>query len=399
MGLPDFKALKERVGIDDVAYSLGYQINRQAGVGRFIEMVLPDGKGGHTDSIVIREPHDKANQFYFRHSSPGKGDVIAFIKENINRFNETGRNDWEIVGKVLMKLANGPVPEINDESFLGRVNYPGRQEFNPERWETQPMSEHIGNAMSFLTPRGFNRLTVEKFAPHFVRIRDTESENFKDFNIGFPYRVPGNDEVVGYEIHGFGQYKAKATGTNSTTAAWIVSLASSDNPRAVRNVYFAESAYDIMAFYQLNRWKLDNERSVFVSIGGTFSDQQVKAVMNHYANARAVDCFDNDMAGQVYGIRMAGLLDNKSLRVVRTDEGIHVSVEGKDFLLPPDKATLSELNKHVKLSGRVFQWKPPRMFKDWNDVIMRRPWKQLETTNKFRRDEALEQRRNNGRKM
>lgn len=43
MGLPDFKALKERVGIDDVAYYLGYQVNRQAGVGRFIEMVLPDG--------------------------------------------------------------------------------------------------------------------------------------------------------------------------------------------------------------------------------------------------------------------------------------------------------------------------------------------------------------------
>ena len=33
-----------------------------------------------------------------------------------------------------------------------------------------------------------------------------------------------------------------------TTAAWIVSLASNDNPRAERNVYFAESAYDIMAF-------------------------------------------------------------------------------------------------------------------------------------------------------
>ena len=399
MGLPDFKALKERVGIDDVAYYLGYQVNRQAGVGRFIEMVLPDGNGGHSDSIVIREPHDKANQFYFRHKGFGKGDVIAFIQENINRFNETGRNQWEIVGKVLMRLANEPMPEINGDSYLGRVSYPGRQSFEPERWETQPMSDHVRNALQFMAPRGFNLFTAETFAPYIVRIRDTQSESYKEFNIGFPYRVPGNDEVVGYEIRGFGQYKSKATGTNSTTAAWIVDLSSFENPRAVRNVYFAESAYDIMAFYQINHKKLDKERSVFVSIGGTFSDQQIKAVMNHYTKARAVDCFDNDMAGQVYGIRMAALLENKSLHVVRTDEGIHLSVEGKDILLPPGKATLSELGKHVKLSGRVSQWKPPREFKDWNDVIMRRPWEQLETTNKFQRDEALEQRRNKGRKM
>lgn len=398
MGLPDFKTLKERVGIDDVAFYLGYQVNRRAGVGRFIEMVLPDGKGGHTDSIVIRDPYDKSNQYYFRHTGMGKGDVIAFILENINRFHETGKNQWEIVGKVLSKLANEPVPEISDGAYLGRIGYPGRQAFEPERWETQPMSEHILNAMSFMTPRGFSKRTVETFAPYLVRIRDTKSEKFKEFNIGFPYSVPGNDEVVGYEIRGFGQYKSKATGTNSTTAAWIVDLASNENPRAVRKVYFAESAYDIMAFYQVNRMKLDTERSVFVSIGGSFSDQQIKAVMNHYAKARAVDCFDNDMAGQVYGIRMAGLLDNKSLHIVRTYEGIHLSVEGRDILLPTEKATLTELSKHVRFSGRVSQWKPPRVFKDWNDVIMRKPYIQQETTNKFRRDEALEQRRNKGRK-
>ena len=66
MAQPDFKTLKERVGIDDAAYDLGYRVNRQAGVGRFIEMVLPDGSGGHTDSIVISNPKDKAAQYYFR---------------------------------------------------------------------------------------------------------------------------------------------------------------------------------------------------------------------------------------------------------------------------------------------------------------------------------------------
>ena len=85
--------------------------------------------------------------------------------------------------------------------------------------------------------------------------------------------------------------------------------------------------------------------------------------------------------------------------LVRTDEGIHISVGDKDFLLLPEKTTLTELAKHVRLSGRVSQWKPPKEFKDWNDVIMRKPFRQVETTNKFRRDEALEQRRNKGKKL
>ena len=38
----DFKALKAKVGIDDIAYSLGYQVDRKAGMGRYVEFVLPD---------------------------------------------------------------------------------------------------------------------------------------------------------------------------------------------------------------------------------------------------------------------------------------------------------------------------------------------------------------------
>ena len=392
MGLPDFKALKERVGIDDVAYSLGYRINRAAGVGRYVEMVQPDGNGGHTDSIVIRNPHDKAAQYYFRHSRMGGGDVLAFITEKINLFHESGRNKWEIAGKVLRRLANEPVSDMDDSSYLGRFS--GRQCFVPERWETQPMTEHLANGMSYLSPRGLSLDTLKAFAPHIVRVRDRQSEKFKDFNIGFPYREPGSDPVVGYEIRGYAKYKIKAAGTNSSTAAWIVDLSENKNPYAIRNVFFGESAYDIMAFFQANKSRIDTETSVFVSIGGSFSDRQVKGIMNFYPNAKAVDCFDNDLAGQVYGIRMAGLLDNKNLHLVKTNSSVRLSADGKDILLPPGKENLTELSRHVRFSGRVRQWKPPSAFKDWNDVVMNKPWKQQVAVSKFQRDENLERRRN-----
>ena len=60
----DFKTLKDKVGIDDVAYSLGYRVNRKAGVGKYLEMVLLDDRRLHVDTIVIRHPKD--NQFHHR---------------------------------------------------------------------------------------------------------------------------------------------------------------------------------------------------------------------------------------------------------------------------------------------------------------------------------------------
>lgn len=40
----NFQDLKAKVGIDDVAYALGYRLDRRAGVGRYMELVLGDGK-------------------------------------------------------------------------------------------------------------------------------------------------------------------------------------------------------------------------------------------------------------------------------------------------------------------------------------------------------------------
>lgn len=89
----DFKALKAKVGIDDIAYSLGYQIDRKAGLGRYIELVLPDGAGGRRDTIIVSHIHDKAQQTFFRRNGQ-RGDVISFIQENANSFGISGRNNW-----------------------------------------------------------------------------------------------------------------------------------------------------------------------------------------------------------------------------------------------------------------------------------------------------------------
>ena len=392
MAKVDFKSLKEKVGVDDIAYSLGYRVNRKAGVGKYLEMALVDERGKHIDSIVIRHPKDKASQSYFRHNGRGGGDVIAFIMENIGSFSDTGINEWDKLGHVLSRFADEPVEETADGKYLERMGFK-QEKFDPSRYEVQPITEHLKNGMNYMLPRGFSEETVKTFAPYIVRLMDKHSANFKDFNLGFPYREPGKDEVVGYEIRGYNKFKSKATGTNSTTAAWLVDMSSNENPMAVRNVYFGESAYDIMAFWQANRLKLDKESSVFVSIGGTFSDLQLSSIMKYYERANAVDCFDNDIAGRIYSLRMASVLGGRHLNIVKTDDFVMVSADGKEVKMSHDDTTLAELSKHFRIPKRLSQWKPPKTFKDWNDVIMNKPFVQTVEPNKFQRNQALEERR------
>lgn len=83
-----FSEVKSKVGIDDVAYSLGYALDRKAGVGRYIELVLGDVRNP-SDRIVVRNTPDKGKQFYFRRDG-SKGDVVSFIRDNINSFNVQG---------------------------------------------------------------------------------------------------------------------------------------------------------------------------------------------------------------------------------------------------------------------------------------------------------------------
>lgn len=394
----DFKGLKEKVGIDDIAYSLGYRINRKAGVGKYIEMALLDNRGNHTDSIVIRHPKDKGSQSYFRHNGRGGGDVVAFIMENLGSFSDSGINEWDKLGHIMTRFANEPVEETADGKYLEKMGYK-QEPFDPSRYDVQPITEHLKNCMNYMLPRGFSEETIRTFAPYIVRLRDNQSENFKDYNLGFPYRVPGQDEVVGYEIRGYNKFKSKATGSNSTTAAWIVDLSLNKNELAAQNVYFAESAYDIMAFWQANRLKLDKESSVFVSIGGTFSDLQIKSIMKYYERAKAVDCFDNDLPGRIYSLRMASIFADRHMNIVKTDDFVMVSRDGKEVRMSHDDTSLSKLSKYFWISKRVCQWKPPEAFKDWNDVIMNKPYIQKPDVNKFQRNKALEERRSKGIKI
>lgn len=391
----NFKDLKAKVGVDDIAYYLGYRLDRSAGVGRYIEMVLPDTTG-HKDKLIIKDPKDKASQTYFRRNGAKGGDVVSLIRENLNSFHESGRNEWEIIGKVMARFANEPIPDYGDSQYLTKAGYSDNRVFDPKRYEVKEIGSDLSEVMAFFAQRGIKEETVGVFAPFIKQIRDSCHTTYKQFNIGFSYTEAGKDKVVGYEIRGFGSFKSKAAGTNSTTGAWIADLSQGGEPVDIRNVYFAESAYDIMAFYQLNHLRLDAAHSVFVSLGGTFSDGQVKGIMSHYPEAKAMDCFDNDLAGRIYGIRMAALLEGIRMNIHKEDSEVKITIGDKNFDIPNDQLSIRELRKHIHIRYNVGEWKAAENYKDWNDQLMGKQLEVVPIENKFARDRNLADRREKG---
>lgn len=388
----NFKDLKSRVGIDDVAYSLGYRLDRKAGVGRYIELVLGDG-ANRRDTIIVSNPRNKAAQTFFRRDGR-KGDVVTLIRENLDSFFVTGKDEWQKIAKVLARFANMPEPEYKeDREYVNSART--SHVFDKSRYEVKPLDQEC--IPKIFSQRGIADETVRSLAPFISLIRDTRIENFDGYNIGFPYTEACDSTVKGYEIRGMGGYKSKAAGTNSSSAAWVADLSGGNNG-LVKSVFFCESAFDAIAFYQMNRARL-SDNIALVSLGGTFSDRQITGVMERFPNARAFDCFDNDLAGRVYGLRMMALLENIPLKITKTGNGLMVEAKGKSIEIDTGRSIMSQVSSSLSIRYKMGQWTPPKAFKDWNDCLMNKPLEPIIIPNKSDRDTNLAEQRKSSLKM
>ena len=387
----NFKELKSRVGVTDVAYALGYRLDRKAGVGRYIELVLGDGREKR-DTLIVSHPNDRASQTFFRRNG-SKGDVLTLIRENLDAFLVSGKDEWQKVAKVMARFANMPEPEYSDDhEYVKSVR--AASVFDASRYETRPVNPD--KIPSLFSGRGLSDETVRRFAPFISLIRDKRNGSFDGYNIGFPYTDTGG-QVKGYEIRSYGGYKSKAAGTDSSSAAWVADF-SGGNPEAVRSVFFCESAFDAMAFHQMNRSRLHPDVAL-VSLGGTFSDNQIVGTMNRFPNAKAFDCFDNDISGRIYGLRMIGLLEGFPMRISKAEDGLQVEAGDKTFTVNPGKPLASQLAVHLPVRYRTGQWLPPKAFKDWNDCLLNKPVAPVLAPCKEERDRNLAKRRKGSLKM
>ena len=287
-----------------------------------------------------------------------------------------------------------PEPEYREDSdYVKSVKADAM--FDSSRYEVKPIN--LERIPAMFSQRGLSNETVKDLAPFISLIRDKRNEKFDGYNIGFPYTNGKEETIKGYEIRGHGGYKSKAAGTDSTSSAWAADL-SNGNEGLVKSVFFCESAFDAMAFYQMNKTQLGKDVAL-VSLGGTFSDKQIIGVMNRFPHARAYDCFDNDLAGRIYGLRMMALLEGVPMKINKKGDSLQVEAKGKPFELNTERSLLAQVSKHLSIRYKMGQWLPPKAFKDWNDCLMNKPMEVIHTPHKDERNQNLTERRKSGLKM
>ncbi len=359
-----FQELKARVSIIDVATYLGYQLDKTKGV-KYPSYVLSSGKD-EVDRIYITNPTNNSTQGFWRRSSTKGGDVIAFVREQIDRFNVSGFNDIDRVNKILHSFANSVfVPPTQQTGYKAMFT---PKPFDESRWEKVDNSYFRDRIFA---SRGIDRQTSMMFSQHIQLIKDKQAKN-NFVNLGFPYRIPGDSKCIGYEIRGIGGFKSKASGTDSTNGMWIADFTQSK--QEAKNIFIAESAFDAIAFYQIHRNQLSLMSSVFVSFGGSFSDQQFKNLTNYYSASKPVLLFDDDLYGRIYDIRAFALMLDKKVTIGldRDKELINFSIDDKQFTLASNEVSLSAFQKASGLrtnNDELSILKPKGEVKDWNEQL------------------------------
>ncbi len=357
-----FEYYKDHVPIIQVAETLGYELNKKAGRNP-LEYKHPDH-----NTIVIGNL--KGRQRYFtRHESENKGSVIDFVKHRLNMFNEYYIKESEGINKVLASFAGIPFTSQTKSHWLSDKKTFNLKDFSltrPELKDLLYLSHH----------RGINKETLNVFIPH---IQFVKAKHKPTTDIGFPYRVPNKNEIVGFELVNY-LFKGHARGSNKSEGVWTADLTGTGFPP---KVFLAESAIDAMSFYQLFRQKHQLDQVAFLSTGGYPTDTQLRNIMSHYPGSHVNTLFDNDLSGHLYDIRTACMKANKTLKIYH-DRGVYKFHYNNrsSFTIPEEKISLTNFKKAggIRSNIRVHKAKG----KDFNEMVMERANQEKERTLRIR---------------
>ena len=263
----------QRLNIQDVLIDAGYHLNRRDGL-RYPSYVRLDSDGRRIrgDKFIVTQQgkccfHAQQQKVY---------NIISFIKEHPHFFTEyhAGMSPDRLVNLVCNRLLNIPVTErktriVNPKRDVKPFDIADYDihKFNPQNRETQK------KFYPYFKSRGIDLYTQYAFHRHFYLATKHREDGATYTNLSFPLTLPkGDGAIVGLEergrarMDGSGSYKGKAAGSNSSEGLWIASPARTSLTSA-KHIYWFESAYDAMAYYQLHQAQnKDLRKAVFISI-------------------------------------------------------------------------------------------------------------------------------------
>lgn len=304
----------KRIDIQDLLMDAGYVFNRKDGI-RYPAYVRPDSNGHHVkgDKFIVYP----SRQTCFQPPEIKVYNVISFITEHPHLFKDyqEGMDPYRLVNLVCNRLLNNPIDRTVHPIIKSS---PQVKDFNIRDYELLHFQKYnfdnIKQFYPYFVNRGINTNTQKAFGQHFLlaTLRKENGTYFK--NLSFPLRIPGKTDakstdlkdIVGFEergrarLDGSSGYKGKARGSNSSEGLWIASPNNTELKSAEKVLWF-ESAYDAMAYYQLNAQHDSSlNKAVFVSTGGNPTVMQFRGVINEASKATHHLCFDNDLAGNQF---------------------------------------------------------------------------------------------------
>lgn len=345
----NYEDFKRRINIQDLLLDAGYSLNKRDGL-RYPSYVKvgSDGRRVRGDKFIVT----RNGLCCFQPPEQKNYNVISFIKEHPHFFSEyiPGMNTDRLVNLVCNRLLNQPIDRrpsvVADSERSNKVfnlqEY-GRLDFRKDDWDNQKAF------YPYFKSRGIALDTQRAFSNHFF-IAMREASNGKTYsNLSFPLRKPTDlATIVGLEergranAEGKAMYKGMAAGSNATEGMWIACPSDEALDKA-KDVYWFESAYDAMAFYQLTKNELKNgknrdsekelsrlDKSVFVSTGGNPSIHQFKGMIAETSKANHHLCFDRDRAGQMFAINFALTKAGKTFNTHLTPKGKLIVVDTTD---------------------------------------------------------------------
>lgn len=363
-----YEDFKQRVNIQDLLADAGYQLNRRDGL-RYPSYIKigSDGKRVRGDKFIVTGN----GMCCWRPSAYKNYNVISFIKEHPHFFSEytPGMNTDRLVNLVCNRLLHQPLmdrPSVVAEKLRPQrvfdINRYERLHFKIEDWESQKAF------YPYFKYRGINLDTQRDFRNNFF-IALREGNNGKRYaNLSFPLSRPGNPGTfVGLEersranAEGKTIYKGMAAGSNATEGLWIANL-SREPLHEAKDVYWFESAYDAMAYYQIKKEQLMEdakgndqklnalEHSIYLSTSGNPSLQQFKGMLRETPDANHHLCFDRDMAGKMFAVNFLIAKDNKGYKTSLPEKGtLQIDTDMGKYCIPigSDSFSLDDLDKDL----------------------------------------------------
>lgn len=354
------------------------------------------------DRIVVKNPHDSANQLYFQVGSySDRGTLINFVRERLptvfSKFNDPRRSQAASINAVLNAYLDlelsirqknqslipispaGSTNSGNEQRFhlnyyglrpLPETNYLTRERgIHPELLRSSEFDGRMFSQQIYFDQEGSKQiLAPEQMPPPGVFVHE---------NVVFPYHRPGHSTMTGIEIRNKG-VKLHGGGSDRGHSVWI-----SNSPENLKRVVISESAIDSISFRQLEVMNLVHpERdSLFASVGGSITPEQIQALKGFAGAVKPtwVLAFDNDLAGTRQTLNSLVMLSENGLQHATTGRDKYLAIAMPKTLAKITAQHLQAYNESIKaeiqrenqpelkaeLVSKLFYWKPTPVPGSW----------------------------------